>query len=130
MQASFSLVLHKKDLRILYSIKKYFRVGNVFSRKDDTCVYLVQSVKDLAVIIDHFDKYPLITQKQADYLLFKMAVSLINNKEHLKEEGLRKILAIKASLNRGLPLNIKAAFLDTIPYPRPSVLDFKIKDPN
>ena len=130
MQASFSLVLHKKDLRILYSIKKYFRVGNVFSRKDDTCVYLVQSVKDLAVIIDHFDKYPLITQKQADYLLFKMAVSLINNKEHLKEEGLRKILAIKASLNRGLPLNIKAAFSDTIPYPRPSVLDFKIKDPN
>jgi hypothetical protein len=61
MQASFSLVLHKKDLRILYSIKKIFAgaLGNVFSRKDDTCVYLVQSIKDLAVIIDHFDKFRL-----------------------------------------------------------------------
>ena len=86
VQASFVLVLHKKDLQILYSrppAKKYFRVGNVYSRKDDTCVYLVQSIKDLAVIINHFDKYPLITKKQADYLLFKMAFDLIKYKEHL-----------------------------------------------
>ena len=130
VQANFSLVLHKKDVRILYSIKKYFGVGNVFSRKDDICVYLVQSVKDLAVIINHFDKYPLITKKQADYLLFKMAVSLINNKEHLKEEGLLKIIAIKSSLNRGLSLNLEAAFTNIIPYPRPSVFDYNIKDPN
>jgi hypothetical protein len=59
----------------------------------------VQSIKDIAVIVEHFDKYPLITQKQGDYLLFKMAVNLILNKEHLTIEGLRKIVAIRASMN-------------------------------
>jgi sRNA-binding regulator protein Hfq len=93
------LVLHKKDLPILYSIKSYFRVGNVYSRKSGICVYLVQSIKDLAVIINHFDKYSLISKKQADYLLFKMAVNFIKNKEHLTIEGLRKIIAIRASMN-------------------------------
>ncbi len=78
-------------------------LGNITSRRNGSCVYSVQSIKDLAVIIDHFDKYPLITKKGADYLLFKMAVNLIQNKEHLTMVGLRKIVAIRASMNWGLP---------------------------
>lgn len=39
----------------------------------------IGSIKDLAVIINHFDKYPLITKKHADYLLLKMAVNLVQN---------------------------------------------------
>ena len=130
VQISFVLVLHTKDLSILYSIKSYLRVGNIYSRKSGTCVYLIQSIKDLAVIVNHFDKYSLITKKQADYLLFKMAVNLVNNKEHLTIEGLQKFVAIKASINRGLPLNIKTAFPDNIQIHRPNVSDYKIKDPN
>ena len=110
-------------------IKSYLKVGNIYTRKDDTCVYLVQSIKDLAIIIGHFDKYPLITQKQADYLLFKMAVDLIKNKQHLTMEGLRKIVAIKASINKGLPLNIKAAFTDITLIPRPLVVNQKLSGP-
>ncbi len=87
-------------------------------------------MKDLAVIIDHFDEYPLITKKQADFLLFKQVFDLISRKEHLTMEGLPKFVAIKASINRGLPLNIKAAFPDNIPIYRPDVLDYKIKNPN
>ena len=35
----------------------------------------------IAVIIPHFDKYPLITKKNSDYLLFKQIVlKLLNNK--------------------------------------------------
>ena len=130
VQANFVLVLHKKDFKILYMIKSYFRVGNIYSRKDGTCTYLVQSIKDLAVIIDHFDKYPLITQKQADYVLFKMVVNLIKNKQHLTWGGLQKIVAIKASMNKGLSLSLKAAFTDITPVIRPSVLDYKIKYPH
>jgi len=38
----------------------------------------VNSLKDLIeVIIPFFDKYPLITQKQGDYILFKQAIELI-----------------------------------------------------
>lgn len=105
-------------------------IGNITSRTNGSCVYSVQSIKDLAVIIDHFDKYPLITKKGADYLLFKMAVNLMKNKEHLTMEGLRKIVAIRASMNWGLPSAIEVAFPNIIPVSRPSVLDCKIKDPN
>jgi len=61
--------------------------------------YRVSSLKDLQVILEHFDQYPLITKKQEDYLLFKQAINLIINKEHLSFTGLLKLVSIKATLN-------------------------------
>jgi len=88
-------------------------VGTISPQSKDSVQYRVASLKDLnAIIIPHFDKYPLlhlrnekqmlITQKKADFNLFKKIIDLINNKEHLTLEGLHKILAIKGSLNLGL----------------------------
>jgi hypothetical protein len=127
-RATFQIGLHNKDLPILNNIKDYFGVGNI-SIKANGCVFYVQAIKDLYVILNHFDKYPLITKKHADYLLFKMAINLIKEKAHLNSEGLRKLVAIRASLNWGLPPALEAAFPNTIPYPRPSVSDITIKDP-
>lgn len=93
-------------------------------------MYVVSSSKDLKVIIDHFDKYPLITQKLADYQLFKQAFELISSKEHLSTQGLKKVVAIKASMNEGLSDKLKAVFSDVIPAPRPVVVDHEIKDPH
>jgi hypothetical protein len=50
--------------------------------------------------------------------------------EHTQIEGLRKILAIKTSINLGLSGELKEAFPDTIPVTRPKVEDQEIKDPN
>jgi len=83
-------------------------------------------VKDLAVVISHFEKYPLITQKRANYELLKKAYDLIMNKEHLTFEGLAKIVAIKASMNNGLSDVLKTAFPKTIPVQRPIVENQKI----
>ena len=58
-----------------------------------------------------------------------MAINLIKEKAHLNPEGLRKLVAIRASLNWGLPSALEAAFPDIIPYPRPEVSDIIIKDP-
>nr|ATI20339.1 LAGLIDADG endonuclease [Juglanconis sp.] len=65
-------------------------------------LYRVSSLKNLRIIIAHFDKYTLLTKKLADYLLFKQSVDLIENKAHLTIEGLLKLVSIKASLNWGL----------------------------
>jgi hypothetical protein len=73
------------------------------------------------VIIPHFDKYPLLTQKQADLLLFKPAVDLINDGEHLTPEGIIKIVSIKASINNGLSGDLNQAFTGIIPVKRPIV---------
>lgn len=96
---------------------------------EDTVRYTVYS-KDLAVIIDHFDNYPLITQKRADFELFKLAVELINKKEHLTMEGLNKIVSIKASLNKGLNEELQTAFPNVIPASRPIVDLATDIDPN
>jgi uncharacterized protein YfkK (UPF0435 family) len=54
---------------------------------------------DLSIIIDQFDKYPMITKKLVDYELFKQIYELIKSKEHLTIEGLKKIITIRASMN-------------------------------
>jgi hypothetical protein len=98
-RATFQVGLHKKDLPILKSIKDYFGVGNISIKANGCAVFYVQAIKDLDVILNHFNNYPLITKKHADYLLFNMAINLIKEKAHLNSEGLRKLVAIRASLN-------------------------------
>jgi hypothetical protein len=105
-------------------------VGQIYKHGKDSIQLRVSSVKDLQVIIDHFDKYPLITQKLADYLLFKRVFELMNRKEHLTSEGLIRIIVIRASMNNGLSPELKAAFPNIIPAPRPLIESTEIKDSN
>ncbi len=62
------------------------------------------------VIIPFFDKYPLISQKRADFEIFKKIIELINNKQHMTSEGLEKIVNLKASLNTVNSDKLKAIF--------------------
>jgi hypothetical protein len=131
VHASFQIGLHKGDLALLEMIRASLGgVGNITKQGNDLIRFRVSSTKDLKVIIDHFNKYPLITQKRADFELFKMIVDIISRKEHLTTEGLRKIVNLRASINNGLSAELKAAFPDTIPVQRPLVTDHKIQDPN
>ena len=82
------------------------------------------------IIIPHFEKYPLITQKKSDFILFKQIINLMNNKEHLTLEGLKKIIALKASLNLGLSDELKTNFSDISFVDRPLVEDQQIIAPN
>uniref|UniRef100_UPI0023F45F0A homing endonuclease n=1 Tax=Leptographium procerum TaxID=100367 RepID=UPI0023F45F0A len=133
VQPVFQIGLHKKDLNLLKDIKAYFGVGDIYY-KEMSCNYIVQSLKDMYVIIDHFNKYPLLTKKRGDYLLFLQIVSLINKKEHLTIEGLQKIFALRASMNLGLSPAIKEKFPGIVPAERSErsdedILKYKI-DPN
>ena len=107
---SFSICLNENDKALLENIQSYFGIGQIYKHTQNSYSYRVQSVKDLQVIITHFDKYPLITQKKADYLLFKEIVNIILLKKHLSKEGLEKIVGIKDSINRGLKNELKEAF--------------------
>lgn len=102
----YTITLHKKDKDILEEIKNYFCVGYITQHGKNTLQYRIKSIKDLGVIIEHFSKYPLITQKQGDFLLFKLAFDLVKAKEHLKIKGLNKIVGIRASLNTGINANL------------------------
>ena len=42
-------------------------VGKIYKDKEGLVRHRVQSIKELFRIIEHLAKYPLITEKQADY---------------------------------------------------------------
>ena len=130
----FSISLHNKDIKLLEAIQRTFQTGKIYKHGVNSMQYRVSSLKNLQIITDHFDSYPLITQKSADYLLFKQAIAIIKNKEHLSIEGLLKLVGIKATLNWGLSDKFKESFPTAKAVVRPSViyntLNVKIKNLN
>lgn len=126
----FSISLHNRDIKLLEAIQRTFNVGKIYKHGPDSVQYRVSSLINLQVIVEHFDKYPLITQKHADYLLFKKAISLTKNKEHLSLEGLLKLVSIKATLNWGLSEKLLDSFPSIKPVDRPKVEDNSIKNFN
>ena len=142
----FQISLHVKDTILLEQVKIYFGVGNIYPKTSDTIIYAVRSIKDLTVIVNHFDKYPLITQKWADYYLWKQAFILIQNKEHMTLDGLNKIVALKGAMNLGLSSpreravqhvpfgtaqdkEFRTAFPLILPVQKPLVKDQVVPDP-
>lgn len=121
----YSIELHIRDIEVLKKIKEFFNVGSVIVRirnGKSTGIYSVQSLKDLTeVIIPHFKKYPLFTQKQADFTLFSLVVNLMNNKKHLTEKGLNEIISIRASMNKGLTNSLKIIFPNVVGIERPII---------
>ena len=92
-------------------------------------MYSVDSIKEIPVILNHFDQYHLITNKKSDYLIFKQCFDIINKGLHLTEKGLLEIIALKSSLNLGLNSNLKFAFPNIIPIERPKFVFQGIPDP-
>ena len=97
---SFQIRLHIRDKDLLVEIKSFFNnIGKIYTRKTSVD-YVVRSLDEITKIIIHFNKYPLLTQKQSDFLLWKTIAELMNKGEHLNEKGLSKIISLKASLNK------------------------------
>lgn len=57
-------------------------------------------------------------------------LSMIKNGLHLTEDGLLRILSIKASINKGLSAKLTESFPGIVPVTRPQVLENKIVDPH
>jgi hypothetical protein len=127
---SFKINLHSKDKELLERIFNFFYVGQIYIRKDGYIEYIVNSMKDIEVIINHFNNYPLITQKLSDYKLFKLVFALIKAKKHLTTEGFAEILSLKASFNNGLSEQLKTVFPNIIPYLRPQTIAPKLETIN
>jgi len=72
VKPSFSITLHKKDIEIIEHLRNTLGVGKIRVKGDTKRVeYIVESFKELIVIIEHFDQYPLVTAKSADYIFLK-----------------------------------------------------------
>ena len=76
---------------------KTFLGGNIGYRKSqDTYYYGSTSFGSARKVIQYFDKYHLQSRKHLSYLRWRKVYLLIQNKEHLNDKGLSKILIIKS----------------------------------
>lgn len=131
VQASFVARLRDEDKPLLEAIQSYFRGAGGFCKGLNGSIQYRVSLRDdlINVIIPHFEKYPLITQKWGDYKIFKSIVELMDKKEHITPEGLNQILSLKASMNKGLPPSLIEAFPSIIPADKLKVPISEIVDP-
>lgn len=123
----FQIKLHIRDLPILENIKLYFKNAGNITTTSTSANYRITSLKEIVeIVIPHFDKYPLITQKKADYILYKKGIDLISSKKHLTPKGLQEFVNIKASINLGLSEELQKAFPNTVPVIRPEIENQRI----
>ena len=101
-------------------------------KKTKSYLFRVSSLKDFNVIINHFNQFSLITQKRADFKLLQQVYILMLRGEHFTDDGLRKIVAIRASMNQGIKSSqiLIAAFPYVVPVARPKLKNQKLHDPN
>lgn len=100
VRLNFQIDQKKNDLLILI---KEFLGGNIGYRKNqDTYYYGSTSFGSAKKVINYFDNYHLISSKHVNYLKWRKAYIIIQNKEHLTHLGITKITKIKKTMNREL----------------------------
>nr|QCW06927.1 hypothetical protein [Drechslerella brochopaga] len=123
VQVSFQIHLDKEDRNLLEKIKTTLGgVGKVYDSGNKGSVFVVYTPKELiSTVIPFFDKYPLASQKRADFESFKQVLIIMDKKEHNTIEGLKKILSIKASMRNGLTEILAGSFPNIVAAPKPVV---------
>nr|YP_010691041.1 LAGLIDADG endonuclease [Phellinus igniarius]WBU93142.1 LAGLIDADG endonuclease [Phellinus igniarius] len=88
------------NLRILHYIKKQLKAGNIYIEKNTKSAHF--RIRDLQtlnkIIFPIFDKYPLLTSKYFNYVKFRKAYNILNNKNLTKEEKDKLINEINTSI--------------------------------
>ena len=90
-----TLQIDQKKDHLLILIKNYLG-GNIGYRKSqDTYYYSSTSFGSAKKVIQYFDRYPLLSSKHINYLKWRKAYVIIQNKEHLIDSGIEKIIKLK-----------------------------------
>ncbi len=112
----FQINQHVRDTQLLNCIVKYLNCGKIYKHSVKAEVLRVSKTLNLIAflacgspslrmedenIIPFFVKYPILGIKALDFKDFCSILKLTLNKEHHTEEGLNKIINIKANMNTG-----------------------------
>ena len=74
--------------------------GNIsYNPTKDEYLYNSSSYGSARDIISYFDYYHLLSNKHINYLKWSKAYIIIQNKDHLSENGLNKIIKLKSTMN-------------------------------
>ena len=98
---SFSVSQNADRAQLLYVLQQRWGCGSIRpDRSDNTVKFEVRNLKELVeAVIPHFERYPLISAKQADFGLFNEICQRMNRGEHRTVEGFRTIVAAAMRMN-------------------------------
>lgn len=95
----FVVTQHRRDVKVLESIRGFFKCGVVRVNHGDVMCYRVRRFSDLVnIIIPFFEKHSLKTTKNINFIKFKRVVKLVSSGAHLTTEGFHQIKKIKEEL--------------------------------
>src|SRR5437016_5485627 len=103
VRPSFSLSLNEKDRELLWDLQTFFGCGWIReSKADRTFKYEARSVSDLLdPIVPHFERFPLRGNKAKSFVAFRSVCQMIEQGDHLRRDGLRRIIDLAYEMNLG-----------------------------
>jgi hypothetical protein len=105
----FRVVQHSRDESVLIELQQFFNAGKVVVNHGARKELRIRKLHELRKVVSFFDQYPLKTKKQRDCELFGQILKLMENQEHLSNEGLTKIANICWTMNR----KVKPKYLES-----------------
>ena len=93
----------QKDKVILALFKRHLKCGTLRSRNDGVWYYEVNNFTAIqGNVIPFFRRFGFLSaKKKRDFAKFEQIAKLIADGEHLKKNGIRRILEIRKSMNDG-----------------------------
>ena len=100
---SLSFNVSQKDRVILALFKRHLGCGTLRGRPDGVWYFETTNLMALTEnVIPFFERFPFLSaKKKRDFGKFKQIVALVKEGEHLRVDGIRKILEIREGMNDG-----------------------------
>jgi hypothetical protein len=98
VRLSFQIDQKRKDL--LNLIQKFLGGNTYYRKSQDTFYYSSTNFGSAKKVIKYFDTFHLLSSKHVNYLKWRKAYLIIQDKKHLSESGLNKIIKLKSTMNR------------------------------
>ena len=97
----FRIVQHQRDEQVLHKVQRFFGFGVVTVNHGDRKEFRVRGLENLNKIIEFFKIYKFQTlTKQKSFEVFSEIIKMMNNKEHLSNDGRIKIANLISTVNK------------------------------
>lgn len=98
---SFSVSQNEGRRQVIDIMKEYFQCGYIRrDYSDKTLKFEVRNHEDLMQkIIPHFEKFPFLSDKQKDFMLFNEICNIIDKNIHLTKKGFTGIVKLAYQMN-------------------------------
>lgn len=95
----FVVVQHRRDIQVLYALKRFFKGGVVRVNHSDRYAFRIRKLEQLERVCDFFMSHPLKTKKNVDFRKFRKVILLMKDGKHLSREGLKEIIDLALQMN-------------------------------